>query len=86
MWSEIFSDIKKNNKHELSIHHAELIELLERSNGKVDDELYALNHLNFIRLTNSHLPMNFSNDKFSELLNLQQLHLYGNQITRLPGK
>ena len=86
MWSEIFADIKKNNKHELSLHHGELISLLESSNGKVDDELFTLNHLNFIRLTNSHMPLKFSDDKFSELSNLQQLHLYGNQITSLPGK
>lgn len=84
MWSEIFEEIKTNNKHELSIHHAKLISLLESNNGEVDKHLFSLNQLNFLRLTNSMLD--FSNEStFCNLTNLQQLHLYSNQISSLPG-
>lgn len=84
MWSEVFEEIKKNNKHELSLHQAKLISLLESNDGKLDTKLFMLKQLNFLQLSNSHMLENPSN-KWDELCNLQQLQLYGNKLTSLPG-
>lgn len=85
MWSEIFDEIEKNNKHELSLHQAKLIALLESNDGKVDNKLFNLKQLNFLQISNSHILENPSSP-WDELLNLQQLHLYGNKLTSLPGE
>lgn len=83
MWKEIFEDIKRNNKHELSLHQEKLLSLLESNNGDVDNDLFTLKQLNFLQLSNSHSLEKMSN--LNELFNLQQLLLFGNKITSLPS-
>lgn len=83
MWKEIFEDIKRNNKHELSLHQGKLLSLLESNNGDVDNDLFTLKQLNFLQLSNSHSLEKMSN--LNELFNLQQLLLFGNKITSLPS-
>lgn len=84
-FADIFQQIIAQNKHELSLNGDKLIKLLESNDGKLDAGLFKLKQLNFLQLSNSHALENPS-ESWDELNNLQQLQLYGNKLTALPGE
>lgn len=79
MWVEI-QQAKTENKRELKLSGAEIS---ERINGDgIDESLFALDSLNLLNISDTtlkELPIGISN-----LINLQTLLLYGNEITTIP--
>lgn len=84
-FAEHFQQIVTLNKHELSLSGDKFIKLLENNDGKLDAGLFKLKQLNFLQLANSHTLEDPVGNSWSELPNLNQLQLYGNKITTLPG-
>lgn len=79
MWAEI-QQAKTENKRELKLSGAEISERID-SLG-IDHSLFALDSLNLLNISDTtlkELPMEISN-----LINLQTLLLYGNEISTIP--
>lgn len=84
MW-EIVKSAKLENKREISINGQQLTELLEANYGKIDMNLFKLNQLNLLRLSNSPALIEI-NGKLNDLSQLQSLLMFGNKLTAIPGK
>ena len=76
---------KTENKREISINGQQLTDLLEENNGKIDVNLFKLNQLNLLRLSNSPV-LSEINGKLNDLNQLQSLLLFGNKLNAFPGK
>lgn len=84
MW-EIVKSANSEKKREISINGQQLTELLEANNGHIDVNLFKLNQLNLLRLSNSPALIEV-NGKLNDLNQLQSLLLFGNKLTVIPGK
>ncbi|XP_070503560.1 leucine-rich repeat-containing protein 47-like [Chironomus tepperi] len=82
MW-EIVKLAKSENKREISINGQQLTELLEENNGNIDVNLFKLNQLNLLRLSNSPVLCEI-NGKLNDLSQLQSLLLFGNKLKVFP--
>lgn len=79
MWTEI-KQAKDENKRELKLAGAEISERIEKDG--IDSSLFALESLNLLNISDTSLkalPMEIAN-----LINLQTLLLYGNEIATIP--
>lgn len=79
MWTEI-QQAKTENKRELKLSGAEISERIDCDG--IDSNLFALDALNLLNISETSLkalPIEISN-----LINLQTLLLYGNEITTIP--
>lgn len=79
MWREI-QQAKDENKREIKLAGAEISERID--NDGIDGNLFTLESLNLLNISETSLktlPLEISN-----LINLQTLLLYGNEITTIP--
>lgn len=84
MWPEILS-AKQENKRELSLTGDKFKDQLGKNDGKLDPALFELKQLNFLQLSHCaefcELP-----DDIQKLETLQNLLLFGNRLSSLPGE
>lgn len=83
MW-EVVKFAKAENKREISLNGSQLTELLEDNSGKIDGQLFKLQQLNLLRLSNSPVLCEI-NGNLNNLKCLTSLLLFGNNLDKLPG-
>lgn len=79
MWPEI-QQAKSENKREIKLSGAEISERIDKDG--IDASLFALDSLNLLNISETSLKILPS--EISNLINLQTLLLYGNEIDAIP--